>query len=339
MTGPAGDDQAAAERAAAGQASADRAAAERAGLDRVLARSGGSVVTVGMFDGVHRGHQALLGRVVGEARARGLAAGAITFDRHPLEVLRPDSVPPLLCTRERRLALLAGQGLDFVLVLEFTPGFSRRSAEEFATSVLFGTARARAVLVGANFRFGHKAAGDVALLDALARPRGIDVVAVELLRDDGEPVSASRIRQELAAGRVERAARLLGRPFAVEGPVVHGDGRGRAIGVATANVGVPPRLQRPAVGIYAGHVRVDDGPWLPAVTSVGTNPTFGGTELRVETHLLDVDADLYGRHLEVAFEHRLRGEETYASADELMAQIRDDIRQTRTLLDAPSRRR
>jgi riboflavin kinase/FMN adenylyltransferase len=291
-----------------------------------------TAVTIGVFDGVHRGHQALLGRVVAEAAARGLSPTAVTFDRHPMAVLRPGSRPRLLTTLRRKVALLGEAGMDGVLVLPFTAELSRVPAEEFAERVLFGALRARAVVVGANFRFGHKAAGDVALLAELGRRRGVAVTGVPLQAAGGGTVSSTRIRAALAQGDVRTAARLLGRAFALEGHVVPGHRRGRLLGVPTANLAVPARLAIPAIGIYAGHLETDGVGRLPAVTSVGTRPQFGGTELSVETHVLDFDGDLYGRRVSVSFEHRLRGEATFPSVADLVAQMREDVRQARRLL-------
>jgi riboflavin kinase/FMN adenylyltransferase len=319
------------------------------GLAAVPAELGPTVVTVGMFDGVHRGHRVLLDRVAAEAAARGLPAGAVTFDRHPLEVLRPGSQPPLLTTLDRKVALLGEAGMDFVLVLAFTQELSMVTAEAFATGMLLDGLHARAVVVGENFRFGHKAAGDAALLAALGGPLGVEVVAVALRADGGEPLSSTRIRTELARGDVRAAARLLGRPYAVDGVVVEGDGRGgRLLGVPTANLAVAPGIAVPANGIYAGHLTeeapegsgepqggapVGRGVRRPAATSVGVNPQFN-TGFRVEAHVLDFDGDLYGRRVAVSFEHRLRGEAAFPSVEELIAQMREDIRQARRLLSA-----
>jgi riboflavin kinase/FMN adenylyltransferase len=307
------------------------------GLAAVPPDHGPSVVTVGMFDGVHRGHRALLDRVAAEAAARGLPAGAVTFDRHPLEVLRPDARPPLLTTLDRKVALLGAAGMDFVLVLAFTEELSQVTAEAFAHEVLLDGVGARAIVVGENFRFGHKAAGDPALLAELGRARGVDVVALPLHADGGEPLSSTRIRAELARGDVRAAAALLGRFYAVEGTVVRGDGRGgRELGVPTANLEVAGDLALPANGVYAGHLSEDAGPPRPAAISVGVNPQFHTTGLRVEAHVLDFDGDLLGAPVSVSFEHRLRDEAAFPTVEDLVAQIHQDIRQTRRLLRQPS---
>jgi riboflavin kinase / FMN adenylyltransferase len=331
------------------------------GLGALPAGLAGSVVTVGMFDGVHRGHRALLDRVAASAATRRVPAAAVTFDRHPLAVLRPGSEPPLLTTLDRKVELLADAGMAVVLVLEFTPELSQVGAEAFAAQVLFDGLAARAVVVGENFRFGHRAAGDPALLATLGRPRGVEVVAVPLHADGGEPVSSTRVRAELAAGDVAAAAASLGRPYAVEGEVVAGDRRGGPLlGVPTANLQVPAGIAVPADGVYAGHLTDTDpegsgepqggapvgpegsgepqggapvgrGLARPAAVSVGTNPQFG-TERRVEAHVLDFDGDLYGHRVAVGFSHRLRGQATFAGVEELVAQIHADIDQARRLL-------
>jgi riboflavin kinase/FMN adenylyltransferase len=293
-----------------------------------------------MFDGVHLGHRRLLGRVVELARAGGLAAGAVTFDRHPLEVLRPGSQPPLISSLRQRVELLGEAGMDWVAVLPFTPELSRRSAEDFAEEVLFDRLQARALAVGANFRFGHKAAGDVELLARLGRPRGIEVAGVDLAEVGGAEASSTRVRAALAAGDVGAAAAMLGRAYAFEGRVVTGDRRGRQLGVPTANLRPPARSLVPGGGIYAGHLRTPSGPFeraMPAVTNVGVNPTFGGTRLRVEAHVLDADADLYGRRVTLTFSHRLRDELRFERVDELVAQMQADIAEARRLLAAPVR--
>jgi riboflavin kinase/FMN adenylyltransferase len=297
---------------------------------------GPTVVTVGMFDGVHRGHRALLDRLAAEAAARDMPTAAVTFDRHPLAVLRPGSEPPLLTTLDRKVELLGEAGMAVVLVLEFTRELSEVPAEAFAAEVLFDALAARAVVVGENFRFGHKAAGDPALLNELGRPRGIEVVAVPLHAQGDQVVSSTRIRAELAEGDVAAAAASLGRPYAVEGVVVVGDRRGGPLlGVPTANLDVPDGIALPADGVYAGHLTDElDGVERPAAVSVGTNPQFG-TDRRVEAHVLDFDGDLYGHRVSVDVTHRLRGQATFADVEELAAQIRADVDQTRRLLLSP----
>jgi riboflavin kinase/FMN adenylyltransferase len=309
------------------------------GVAAVPAGLGPTVVTVGMFDGVHLGHRALLDRVAAEAAARGVPAAAVTFDRHPLAVLRPGSEPPLLTTLDRKVELLGEAGVEVVLVLAFTPELSQVGAEAFAADVLFDGLGARAVVVGENFRFGHKAAGDPDLLADLGRPRGIEVVAVGLHAHGGQVVSSTRVRAELAAGDVEAAAAALGRPHAVEGVVVAGNRRGGPVlGMPTANLDLPAGIAIPADGVYAGHLtdELPEGSGArAAAVSVGTNPQFGTERRRVEAHVLDFDGDLYGHRVSVGFAHRLRGQAVFADVEELAAQMRADVDQARRLLSSP----
>ena len=307
------------------------------GVAAVPAGLGPTVVTVGMFDGVHRGHRALLDRVTAEAAARGVPAAAVTFDRHPQAVLRPGSEPPLLTTLDRKVELLGEAGVEVVLVLAFTPELSQVGAEAFAADVLFGGLGAREVVVGENFRFGHKAAGDPDLLADLGRPRGIEVVAVGLHANGGQVVSSTRVRAELAAGDVAAAAASLGRPHAVEGVVVAGNRRGGPLlGMPTANLDLPAGIAIPADGVYAGHLTDEADPRArPAAVSVGTNPQFGTERRRVEAHVLDFDGDLYGHRVSVGFARRLRGQAVFAGVEELAAQMRADVDQARRLLTSP----
>jgi riboflavin kinase/FMN adenylyltransferase len=271
--------------------------------------------------------------VVAEAAARGVPAAAVTFDRHPLAVLRPGAEPPLLTTLDRKVELLGDAAMDVVLVLAFTEELSEVSAEAFAAEVLFDGLAATAVVVGENFRFGHKAAGDPALLAELGRPRGIEVVAVPLHGDGGQVVSSTQIRAQLAAGDVGAAAASLGRPHALDGVVVVGDRRGRPLlGVPTANLAVAPGIALPADGVYAGRLtELPGGAPRPAAVSVGTNPQFG-TERRVEAHVLDFDGDLYGHRVSVDFQVRVRGQAVFPTVAELVAQMQEDIAQVRRLL-------
>jgi riboflavin kinase/FMN adenylyltransferase len=303
------------------------------GLGRVPADLGPTAVTIGVFDGVHRGHQALLARVAEEARAGDLLPGAITFDRHPMKVVRPGSDPKLLSTLSQRVDLLGRCGMAFVLLLQFTPKLSRMAAEEFAVKVLLETVQARVVVVGHNFRFGHRAAGDARLIAELAEPRGVRVINLPLDDDAGDAVSSTRIRAALAGGDVEAAARLLGRPYAVEGQVAHGAERGRLLGFPTANLRVSDRLVLPGKGIYAGHLQMGGDAPLPAVSNVGVRPQFGGNELFLETYVIDFDGDLYGKRVRVSFEHRLRDETVFPDVAALVSQMHDDVALARRLLE------
>jgi riboflavin kinase / FMN adenylyltransferase len=311
------------------------------GLDDVPDDWGRSVVTIGVFDGVHRGHQRVIGRAVEMAANLGLPVVVITFDPHPDEVVRPGSHPPFLATTRRRAELLAGLGADAVCVLPFTREFSQLGPDEFVRAVLVDRLHAARVVVGEDFRFGHKAAGDVQLLVQLGEKYDFVAEGEPLLADDGVRISSERIRAELAAGDVTAAARDLGRPHRVEGVVVRGERRGRALGFPTANLETLPHTAIPADGVYAGWLLVlgTDGSeqerW-PAAISVGTNPTFDGRARTVEAHALDRDdLDLYGTHAAADFAARLRDQERFDSAEALVAQMRLDVDAARALVSQP----
>lgn len=301
-------------------------------LDLGVVEPQDSAVVVGFFDGVHRGHRSLITRATRVAADRGLRSVVATFDRHPMEVVNPGTQPPLLQTLPRRLLTLSGCDVDLVVPLAFDDDLRHRSPEDFVDSVLCGTLQARHVVVGADFRFGHKAAGNVATLADLGPSRGFSSEGVTLLEVDGTVVSSTVIRGLLEEGNVERAAALLGRPHLLDGVVVRGDRRGATLGFPTANLEVDPRVAVPARGIYAGRFHLPGGARQPAAISVGVNPTFGGSTLRVEAYLLDYQADLYGEHAAVDFRHRLRDEETFDSVDALVAQMTADVAETRRRL-------
>jgi riboflavin kinase / FMN adenylyltransferase len=301
------------------------------GLEAVPTGWGRSVVTVGVFDGVHRGHQRLIGRAVERARERGLPSALVTFDPHPAEVVRPGSHPARLTTLRRRADLVAELGVDAFCVLPFTSDVARTEPPEFAHEVLVERLHAADVVVGRNFRFGHKAAGDVALLTRLGERFGFGVEGLELITDDGVTFSSTYIRACIDAGDVEAAAAALGRPHRVEGVVVHGDRRGRELGFPTANLATAPYTALPADGVYAGRFEIT-GRSLAAAISVGTNPTFSGRERTVEAYVLDVDEDFYGFEVALDFVHRLRGQERFADVAALVEQMDRDVARTRELL-------
>jgi len=300
------------------------------GLDAVKAAP--SAVSIGFFDGVHRGHQTIIKRAVRHAEAHGLRSVVVTFDRHPMEVIAPGSEPPMLMTRERRAQTLASQGVDLVVMLPFTDELRHLSAEEFVDHILAGSLQADRVVVGANFRFGHKAAGDVAMLTDLGPMRGFTAEGVTLLELDGVVISSTEIRGAVERGEVELASRMLGRPHLVEGVVVRGDQRGADLGFPTVNLQVDRRIAVPARGVYAGMAHLPDGRTCMAATNVGVNPTFDGSEMRVEAYLLDFDEDLYGCHVAVDFRHRLRDEVRFESVDALVVQMHKDVALARELL-------
>ena len=311
------------------------------GLDEVPDGWGPSVVTIGVFDGVHRGHQRVVGRATEIAAALGRPVVVVTFDPHPDEVVRPGSHPPFLSSARRRAELLAGLGVDAVCVLPFTREFSQLGPDEFVRVVLVDRLHAARVVVGEDFRFGYRATGDVALLAELGEKYEFTAEGVPLVADDGVRISSSGIRAQLAAGDVVGAERDLGRPHRVEGVVVRGHQRGRALGFPTANLETAPHTAIPADGVYAGWLVSLDAEgqeeqrW-PAAISVGTNPTFDGREQTVEAYALDRDdLDLYGLHMAVDFAARLRGMVRFDSAGALTEQMRRDVDEARDLVGGP----
>jgi len=291
-----------------------------------------SVVTGGFFDGVHLGHRAVLERAVGHARTRGVRAVAITFDRHPREVLTPGSEPRLLTTVERKAALIAETGIDALVVLVFDRDFSLIPAEDFVRRVLVDGVHARLATMGANFTFGYRAAGTMARLATMGAPFGLEVDVVELQKAEGRPISSTSIREALAQGDLTWPHEALGRRFVLDGEVVTGHGRGRGLGFPTANLRTWPRLLLPGQGIYAG-VAIHRGRRYRAAIDVGTNPTFGVEPLHVESFLLDYDGpDLPGEPLSIEFWDRLRDEVRYDDVDALVAAIAADVDRTRELV-------
>ena len=308
------------------------------GLDDVPADWGGCVATIGVFDGVHLGHQRIVNRAAEIARGRNLPLVVLTFDPHPDEVIRPGSHPPILTSAHRQAELLAALGADAICILPFSLEFSRLSPDEFVRVVLSERLHASAVVVGENFRFGHRAAGDVPLLAQLGEKYDFVAEGVPLLVVDGVTISSTYIRERLAAGDVEGAAAALGRPHRVEGVVVRGHLRGRALGFPTANLETPPHTAIPADGVYAGWLTsldldgTETSRWTAAI-SVGTNPTFGEGERTVEAYALDRDdLDLYGRHAAIDFTARLRGTERFDTVETLVAQMRADVDRARFML-------
>ncbi|WP_337060990.1 bifunctional riboflavin kinase/FAD synthetase [Kineococcus sp. G2] len=298
---------------------------------------GPSVLTVGNFDGVHRGHVAVLERVVRAARERGAAAVAVTFDPHPLQVLVPERAPGLLTGLERRLELVAACGLDAVLVLPFTRELASWTPERFVEDVFVRALGAVEVVVGHDVRFGRRNSGDLGTLRELGERHGFEVTAVDDLGDGaGHPPrwSSTAVREALAAGDVERAAAVLGHPHRVSATVVHGDHRGRELGYPTANLsGEDVEGLVPADGVYAGWLHRPSGQRLPAAVSVGSNPTFDGVERRVEAHCVDSPGlDLYGERVAVDFVHRLRPTLRFEDADALVEQVERDVQRCRELL-------
>ena len=292
------------------------------GLESVPAASGPFVATIGNYDGVHLGHRRILDAVAELAGKSRRPSLVVTFDPHPLAVVAPARVPKLLATRRQKLDAIAAAGIDAVLVVAFDAATAALEGERVLTELLLPRVPLAALRVGAGFRFGRGRDGDLALLRRVGAERGFDVDGVPHVEVSGETVSSSAIRTAVEAGDVERAAALLGRPFAVEGPVSRGDGRGRAMSFPTANVDVENELL-PRRGVYVTET-IALASRHPSVTNVGTRPTFGGETLVVETHLLDFDDDLYGERVEVRFLARLRDERRFSGMDELADQIARD---------------
>ena len=303
------------------------------------ARTAGAVVTIGAYDGVHLGHQAVLRLVRELADARGFEAALVTFDRHPAEVVRPESAPRLLTTLEQRLELLDATGdLDLCWVLTFDEARSKEPAEDFVREVLVEGIGARLVVVGADFHFGHRRGGNVPLLERMGAELGFEVLGLGLVAVEGEasgvPYSSTRIRELLAKGDVAEAARLLGRPHEVRGVVERGDQRGAEhLGMPTANLTVPERICLPADGVYAGTFVAEDEVERPAAISVGTRPTFyEDGDVLVEAYVLDFDGDLYGQRVKVRFREWVRGQERFDSTEALVEQMNADVEATRRIL-------
>jgi riboflavin kinase/FMN adenylyltransferase len=311
------------------------------GDDAALAavRTDGAVVTIGAYDGVHLGHQAVLRLVRELADARGFEAALVTFDRHPAEVVRPESAPRLLTTLEQRLELLDATGdLDLCWVLTFDEARSKEAAEDFVREVLVDGIGARLVVVGADFHFGHRRGGNVPLLERMGAELGFEVLGLGLVAVEGDPTavpySSTRIRELLAKGDVAEAARLLGRPHEVRGVVERGDQRGAEhLGMPTANLTVPERICLPADGVYAGTFLAEDEVERPAAISVGTRPTFyEDGDVLVEAYVLDFDGDLYAQRVKVRFREWVRGQERFDSTEALVEQMNADVEATRRIL-------
>lgn len=302
------------------------------GLEALPIAPSRSVVTVGFFDGVHLGHRAVLGATVAAARTRGVPPVAVTFDRHPREILTPGREPRLLTTVERKAALIEETGIDVLVVLEFTLEFSRWPADRFMAEVLRDGVHAEHCVMGANFTFGHKALGTVDTLIEEGGRYGFGAERVALRDLEGLTVSSSAVREAVSRGDLEWARRALGRRFVLDGTVVSGAGRGQGLGYPTANLRTWPRLLLPGQGIYAGRARVDGRAHVAAI-DVGTNPTFGTEPLHVESYLLDFDGDLVGRPMAVEFWAFLRPEVRFESPEELVAAMDDDVERTRALVD------
>lgn len=297
-------------------------------LDELPPAHGASVVTIGNFDGIHLGHQAILSRLVERARALRGTSTLVTLDPHPAKVLRPDQAPLMILPLSERIRLVEAAGVERMLILSFTLPFSRTPAETFVEDVLVRGLRCKEVYLGRNFRFGRDQEGDVELLERLGPKFGFTAEGVPEVRYKDFRISSTLVRSTLMDGEVALARKLLGRPFALLGTVVHGDGRGRTLDFPTANLQVENELI-PRDGVYITRTLVD-GSAYPAATNIGRRPTFGEHLRVVEAHLLDFSGDLYGRRLRLEFLRRLRGEQRFAGPEELRSQIRRDVAKVRS---------
>lgn len=286
-----------------------------------------SVVAIGNFDGVHLGHRQIFDTVTSLARTFRTSSAVVTFEPHPLKVLRPDKAPPLICTYEQKLELIAASGIEFAVILHFDREFSQTHYQDFVERHLVDTLAVKHVVMGYLARFGRDRQGDARALATIAPRYGFGVTEVGLLEVDDQSVSSSAIRQALDDGEVRAARTMLGRAYEISGSVVRGDGRGRQLGVPTANVRSENELI-PRGGVYAAWAMVDERR-VHAVVNIGQRPTFDGGEITVEAHLLDYQGDLYGQRLGLAFVERLRDERKFESVDALVAQIRQDIERAR----------
>lgn len=295
-------------------------------------------LALGTFDGVHAGHRAVIGRAIALAKERGLTSAVLTFDRHPLTVVDPARVPRLLTPNDEKIRLIGELGPDELIMLPFDEETAALTPAEFCSGFLAGGLQARAVVVGENFNFGAHGAGDAAQLRACGAANGYDVEVCELVTEHGEPISSTRIRRLLHDGELEEVRDILGRPPSAAGLVVHGDKRGRTLGVPTANVDVEAGTIFPGRGVYAARARVE-GAWYRAAVNIGHNPTFQSreeptTHVTVEAFLLDFTGDIYDREIRLDFLHKIRDERRFDGASELVEQMKLDIAAARRLTDS-----
>jgi riboflavin kinase/FMN adenylyltransferase len=305
------------------------------GVDALTSQEGGASITVGTFDGVHLGHRALIARTVDEAESFGGISVVVTWDRHPLQTLRPGSEPKVITTPERKVELIEATSIDTLVVLPFDKAFSQWSPERFVTDVLVKLG-ARKVLVGSGWRFGHRAAGTIDLLHEMGAEHGFEAIELELAEVEGERVSSTRVRTAIAEGDMITARTLLARPFDVDGVVLRGDRRGTDLGYPTANLKLDRSVAHPPRGVYAGRAVTEGGISYTAAINVGVNPQFGGdpdtTPWRVEAYLLDFGGDLYDQSLRLELHERLRDELRFESVDALVEQMAKDVDRTRSLM-------
>ena len=299
---------------------------------RAFAVRGDTALTIGVFDGVHRGHTHLISQLVGEAASKGLMAGVVTFQEHPAAVLNPYFQARYLTSLEHRLSLLADTNIDLTVPITFDRALASLSAQEFI-SLLQENLRMVSLVVGPDFAMGRNREGNIERLTELGDEMAFTVTVVDGLQDsEGEPIRSTSIRSALSDGDVERVSDLLGRRFTLKGPVVSGEGRGGKLGIPTANIAPSQGLAVPADGIYAAYARLDDHA-MQAAVSIGNNPTFGGQERTIEPFILEFDEDLYGKTLQLEFVQRLREQVKFDTVDALLKQIDRDVADTRKILE------
>jgi riboflavin kinase/FMN adenylyltransferase len=307
------------------------------GIDNIEPPLKNTTVTIGNFDGVHLGHQALFRKVTGWAERLGGKSVVMTFDPHPLEILAPDKKPSTLTPHKDKLKLIASHGIDVTLIVPFSREFAAISAQDFVKKILVDRLDVKAVVVGHDYRFGRGRKGDIEFLRQMGEEYGFEVEAVSGISQEGTVVSSTLIRRLIRDGDLRRAGDLLGRPYEVEGTVVRGRDRGgRLLGFPTANIRMTDQA-RPKTGVYAVWAEVD-GRRLPGAANLGWNPTFGDTEQSLEVHVLDFDGDLYGKPIRVLFVERLRGEKRFDGVDQLIAQIHADCARAREVLGVADRK-
>ena len=305
--------------------------------DTAVAPAKRSVVTIGAYDGVHKGHRAVIAHVQAEAKRLGCQGVVVTFDHHPASVVRPESAPKLLTDSDQKIELLAETGIDATFIVHFDEAASKEDPAAFVKRVLVDSLGAKLIVVGEDFHFGYKRGGNVAMLRELGKQYDFEVVPMQLVpRPDGvaEPVSSTAIRRALAGGQVEVAQQLLGRPFSVRGVVVNGDKRGRTIGFPTANTEVSNQMCLPADGVYAGMFTCADGSVHGCAINLGRRPTFfeHADVSLLEAHLLDFSGDLYGQQVSVTFEHFLRSERKFDGLEAIKSQLELDVSAARGLV-------
>jgi riboflavin kinase/FMN adenylyltransferase len=300
-------------------------------FEELARRTNKVCLAIGVFDGVHLGHQRVIGQARDDARVCGGSSVVLTFDPHPVRVLQPDRAPLLLTSTEHKLALIGALGVDACLLLTFDPSFAATPPEDFIATIAGKTHALQSICVGSRFRFGHNRAGDVRLIHKLAPQYGFTLKEIHsVTTPEGAMISSTAVRQHVLAGNLDAAAAMLGRAFSILGTVEHGDHRGREIGFPTANLN-PHNEALPPDGVYAVRV-LFEGKSLGGVVNIGVRPTFAGTARRLEVHIFDVNQGLYGRDIEVVFTRRLRDEKKFASMEELRAQIAADVAAARGIL-------